>query len=211
MQLLSLKAELLRKHAEVDKAKSSHCISDFVPKRKSAKAEEAAEAARNKNSTKVVESAEDLEILNRSKRILEQKSKFYDRMCATGGNLNSEETSLVMFNQKKQTVGDYVPSSSDDSGDDYDRHNDDDDDEDWVEYTDVLGRTRKCLKKDVEFFKKKDIHLAEVVVQRNEGQIEPPPRPDSRFVSRLIQGNTYTVNFLLNILVGTTAQLDCRY
>lgn len=181
MQLLSLKAELLRKHAEVDKAKSSHCIADFVPKRKSAKAEEAAEASRNKQSTKVVESAEDLEILSRSKRILEQKSKFYDRMCATGGGLNSEETSLVMFNQKKQTVGDYVPSSSEDSSDDYDRHNDDD--EDWVEYTDVLGRTRKCLKKDVEFFKKKDNHLAETVAQRNEGQMEPPPRPNSRFVS----------------------------
>lgn len=182
MQLLSLKAELLRKHAEVNKAKSSHCIADFVPKRKSAKAEEAAEAARNKQSTKAVESAEDLEILNRSKRILEQKSKFYDRMCATGGGLNSEETSLVMFNQKKQIIGEYVPSSSDDSSDDYDRHNDDDD-EDWVEYTDVLGRTRKCLKKDVEFFKKKDNHLAETVIQRNEDQMEAPPRADSRFVS----------------------------
>lgn len=177
-----MKAELLRKHAEVNRAKSSHCIADFVPKRKSAKAEEAAEEARNKKSTKSVESIEDQELLSRSKRILEQKSKFYDRMCATGGVLNSEETSLVMFNQKKQTVGDYVPSSSDDSSDDYDRHNDDADD-DWVEYTDVLGRTRKCLKKDVEFFKKKDIHLAETVAQRNEGQMEPPPRPDSRFVS----------------------------
>lgn len=194
MQLLSLKAELLRKHAEVDRAKSSHCISDFVPKRKSVKAEEASEAARYNQSIKAAESAEDLEILNRSKRILEQKSKFYDRMCATGGGLNSEETSLVMFNQKKQTVGDYVPSSSDESSDEYDRHNDDDDD--WVEYTDVLGRTRKCLKKDVDFFKKKDIHLAETVVQRNESQMEPSPRPDSRFVSRL---RKLKINAIVNL------------
>ncbi|RWS27962.1 coiled-coil domain-containing protein 174-like isoform X1 [Leptotrombidium deliense] len=31
------------------------------------------------------------------------------------------------------------------------------DDEDWVEFTDSLGRTRKCLKSDVEMFKKFDV------------------------------------------------------
>lgn len=37
-----------------------------------------------------------------------------------------------------------------------------------VEYTDCLGRTRQCLKKDLEFFKKKDSQLAENIQPRIE-------------------------------------------
>lgn len=38
-----------------------------------------------------------------------------------------------------------------------------------IEYTDFFGRTRKCLKTDLEFFKKRD--------QRIEKEIGPPPSP----------------------------------
>lgn len=167
----------MRKHEEVSKAKSSHLIRDFVPRRQKptvpSDAKQTAAAARA--ATRAAENAEDAERLERSKRVLEQKSKYYDRMCRSGGTLNSEQTGLVMFNQKKQTIGDYVSSSSssssDDDADDKDnKRYDDDDEDDWVEYTDCLGRTRKCLRKDVEFFKRKDEDLAEIVADRMQQQ-----------------------------------------
>lgn len=90
-------------------------------------------------------------------------------MCATGGGLNSEENCLVMFNHKKQSQQMRPLSSSDESSDDEPvNHEPDYSGDDWVEYTDCLGRTRKCLKEDVDFFKKKDLDLADTVAKRNE-------------------------------------------
>lgn len=87
-------------------------------------------------------------------------------MISSGGTLNSDDNCLIMFNQKKQeqTVS---PDSSTESNDGNDIDSDNSDcyeskceDDDWVEYTDCLGRTRKCLKKDLEFIKQKDIKLS---------------------------------------------------
>lgn len=174
-QLLSLKAELLRKHEEVNKAKSAHMISDFVPQRsaaktasnKAAKAEKKAAADILKENDKREISHEDSELLKKSRRVLEAKSKLYDQMCRTGGSLNSDEHGLVLFNQKKQTTSlrrDYRSSSEEDDErrDDgnHQRLSDAEEGGEWVEYTDCLGRTRKCLKEDLDFFKKKDKDLA---------------------------------------------------
>ncbi|KAG4077378.1 hypothetical protein HA402_009779 [Bradysia odoriphaga] len=180
--LLSLKAELLRKHEEVTKAKSSHIVDNFVPRRgdkhkeRKAKSNDSATTTTQRQHS---ESYEDTEMLSRSKKILEAKSKFYDKMSAAGGSLNSDENCLVMFNQKKQSGvpnARYESSSSDDS--ETESHDKEESGE-WVEYTDCLGRTRKCLKEDVEFFKKKDGELAETVAERNKAngvdvKAEPP-------------------------------------
>lgn len=112
--------------------------------------------------------------LQKSQKILQAKSRFYDKMMASGGALNSDETCLVMFSEKRAHGDKRKANSSDDekprrrssssSSDSTHLSSDDDDDlpedEQWVEYTDCLGRTRKCLKKDLEFFKKKDNDLA---------------------------------------------------
>lgn len=89
----------------------------------------------------------------------------YDQMCRTGGSLNSDEHSLVMFNEKKQTITSRhgYQSSSDEDGRDGNGALSEAEDGEWVEYTDCLGRTRKCLKEDLEFFKKKDQDLAGTV------------------------------------------------
>lgn len=171
MQLLSLKAELLRKHEEVSKAKSSHIVENFIP-RKTEKHSEKTSKTKNATITKPQKecvSIEDSEALNRSKKILEAKSKYYDRMSAAGGSLNSDENCLVMFNQKKQNVGvSAMYESSESSADDSETEsNEKEKSGEWVDYTDILGRTRKCLKEDVEFFKKKDGELAETVAERN--------------------------------------------
>lgn len=130
-----------------------------------------------KASSRTEVSHEDSELLKKSRRVLEAKSKLYDKMCRTGGSLNSDEHGLVMFNQKKQSnsmrLRDYRSSSDEDVP--TDRFSDAEDGE-WVEYTDCLGRTRKCLKEDLDFFKKKDQDLA--------GSVSAPA--ESQFVWKLI-------------------------
>lgn len=107
-------------------------------------------------------------MLAKSKRILEAKAKLYDRLTASGGGAtNSDETSLVMFNKKKQDIRPKSRSSSSESDSDHGNGDDDDDDGGlWTEYTDCLGRTRKCLKSDLEYFKQKDAELADVAGNR---------------------------------------------
>lgn len=131
-------------------------------------------------------------MLNKSRRVLEAKTKLYNRMSANGGGLNSDDSCLVMFNKKKQTESSNVRNdSSDDEDQTGNTHEIDDNGKDgeWVEYTDCLGRTRKCLKEDLDFFKKKDIDLAGNVAARQEhvttskwfedtrGSSMPPPPP----------------------------------
>lgn len=163
MQLLSLKAELLRKQNEVSKAKSKQAAQPFIPKsfeklNPKPKPVSRHEAAASRRAETELEENEQLE---RSKRILEAKSKFYDRMTATGGSLNSDDNCLVMFNVKKQTEKVQSSSSSSEESDtDEAAEVSKEFTEDWVEYVDSLGRTRRCLKSDLEFFKKRDEALS---------------------------------------------------
>lgn len=203
--MVSLKAELLRKQEEVNKAKQ-HAINptvNYIPKHSSDSSSNRLLAASKKPSYKTLRDSnkpppedddkssknEDNELLAKSRRVLEAKAKLYERMSAGGGSLNSEDTCLVMFNEKKQMAkadNRHLQSSSSESSD----ANDDDDDEtddpnnEWTEYTDCLGRTRKCLKKDLEFFKKRDSELAKVATERQrenerDDELIGPPVPSS--------------------------------
>lgn len=164
----------MRKQEEVSRAKKQHNLNppnDFVPRRTNfvagkkpkSKPAETMDPPKNDGNERNEESAE---MLAKSKRVLEAKAKLYDRLAASGGGLtNSDETCLVMFNKKKQDVR--PPSSSSSSSSDSDHGQDDDDDDSlWTEYTDCLGRTRKCLKSDLEYFKQKDVELAEAAGDR---------------------------------------------
>lgn len=159
--LLSLKAELLRKKEEASKSSTNQSLNTFVPK----KLTKISKNDNKKDSTikekKDITETEDSLLLLKSKKMLEAKGKFYDRMVSSGGKLNSDENCLVMFNQKKQSSK-YIDDSSDSSDDDinnsYDAKNAG---EEWVDYTDCFGRTRKCLRKDLDFYKKKDDFTAE--------------------------------------------------
>ncbi|XP_075145469.1 coiled-coil domain-containing protein 174 [Haematobia irritans] len=180
--LLSLKAELLRKQTEA-KAKlqsrnaaaanistttDNNAFGDETHRKKDKK-KRIKELERDDKKT--VYEHEDSLLLEKSQKVLEAKAKFYERMSRSGGKLNSDDNCLVMFNKKKQeesldevNTGKENPSSdsSDISSSDEDDHND----EDWVEYTDCLGRTRKCLKQDLESAKQKDAELAASMPER---------------------------------------------
>ncbi|XP_005178306.1 coiled-coil domain-containing protein 174 [Musca domestica] len=202
--LLSLKAELLRKQAEVTKAKNQTATTtttsspaasgqEYVSIKSqrplpdnldgdittSHKRKDKKKRAKEleKSEEKAVYEHEDSLLLEKSQKILEAKAKFYERMTKSGGKLNSDDNCLVMFNKKKQeedVSGEggnnsktYSSDESDDSSvdDDYSDHNDDPED-DWVEYTDCLGRTRKCLKRDLEDAKRRDKELAASMPER---------------------------------------------
>lgn len=202
-----MKAELLRKQEEVNKAKQ-HAINptiNYIPKhdRDSSSNRLLAASRRSfvkkttndhklpetEDTEKSVNKQQDEELLIKSRRILEAKTKLYERMSASGGSLNSEDTCLVMFNEKKQmTRSDsknvYQSTELSDASDDDLTSSDDDPDNEWTEYTDCLGRTRKCLKTDVDLFKKRDNDLAKVVAERQTtndtgGDLIGPPAPAS--------------------------------
>jgi len=173
--LLSLKAELLRKQHEVRVAKATQAsTADFRPTKSSADKVESQDRGYKKvgssNDGAKVYEAEDYAQLDKSRRVLEAKSKFYDRMSRSGGTLNSDDNCLVMFNRKKQEA-DQEPSamrgdprqrlSSRSSSDDEQVQDDDE-----VEYIDCLGRTRKCLRKDLKEAQKRDRQLAESMPER---------------------------------------------
>lgn len=194
-QLLSLKAELLRKQQEVSKTNKQNASDPFKifkPKRTSSSSSFSSLGNKKKlgESSKVTTQPlpetkpnhEESEMLAKSKRVLEAKAKLYDRMTANGGSLNSDDRCLVRFNQKKQDERTTMPidSSSDSDSDDkhdLDKATEDDDDDKWTEYTDCLGRTRRCLKEDLEFFKKKDQDLTDVAKQRNTATNVDKPSP----------------------------------
>ncbi|KAH8265529.1 hypothetical protein KR038_010016 [Drosophila bunnanda] len=175
--LLSLKAELLRKQHEVRIAKASKATAnEFRPSRSSSGKEKSKDlgykaVGKSGDDAKVYE-AEDHAQLDKSRRVLEAKSKFYDRMSRSGGSLNSDDNCLVMFNRKKQEeYQDHLQqkcetrqrqsSSSSSSGDEDAGHEDDE-----VEYVDCLGRTRKCLRKELLEAKRRDRQLAESMPER---------------------------------------------
>ncbi|EDW81006.1 uncharacterized protein Dwil_GK11827 [Drosophila willistoni] len=173
--LLSLKAELLRKQHEVKLAKATKgASSEFKPKEaskpKSKKHDREYKKVSSSEEATVYES-EDYAQLAKSRRVLEAKSKFYDKMSRSGGNLNSDDNCLVMFNRKKQEEEVIQPSmppprerlSSSSSSD---SSNDDVDDEEEVEYVDCLGRTRKCLRKELKEAKSRDKQLAASMPER---------------------------------------------
>ncbi|KAM7362932.1 uncharacterized protein ACRADG_000037 [Cochliomyia hominivorax] len=185
--LLSLKAELLRKQAEVNKAKTSgqslnkqeysrlktsqdEDNDDNISHKKKDKKKRSKEIEKSKEAT--VYEHEDSVMLEKSQKILEAKAKFYERMQKSGGKLNSDDNCLVMFNKKKQeersetNIQEEKHNSDSSSYSDSESDHPDDPEDEWVEYTDCLGRTRTCLKRDLVEAKKKDEKLAASMPER---------------------------------------------
>lgn len=193
--LLSLKAELQRKQHEVKLARATKtAANEFKPSKvhNDKKKSEASTASSKDRNYKEVSRNEDIKVyesedcaqLDKSRRVLEAKSKFYERMSRSGGSLNSDDNCLVMFNRKRQEqhfdkedkepehlrnvqrerVDSSSSSSSSNSNSASAGNYGDDDDE--VEYVDCLGRTRKCLRKELEEAMRRDKQLADSMPER---------------------------------------------
>ncbi|RVE50439.1 hypothetical protein evm_004976 [Chilo suppressalis] len=157
--LVSLKAELLKKQDEVKNKKQlhQHKLVNFKPPltKKQAGVEKYHNDGKKsfKDSLKSVD-ADELEVNRRVRLALAKKSELYDHLADSSGSSQLAGQFLVDFNNKKL--------ENEDNAEKYletDYINKKEDDDEWVEFTDCLGRTRKCLKSDKEFYIKRDNEL----------------------------------------------------
>ncbi|CAH0731927.1 unnamed protein product, partial [Brenthis ino] len=171
--LLSLKAELLKKKEEVEEKKHlpQHNIQNFKPPQQSVD-------KKNKNEHRAKKSlrdslnlidTEEFEACRKSKLALEKKAALYEHLSDGVGNSQLAGRFLVDFKEKKSettTNSETIPEYIDSKG----TAPFEEDESDWVEFTDFLGRTRKCLKSDLELYKKRDEELMKVITNESRGQ-----------------------------------------
>ncbi|OXB56183.1 hypothetical protein ASZ78_016962 [Callipepla squamata] len=179
MQLVDLKAELFRKQEEFKKEKLLKDAGIFAkpkPSNKKPSIWTKQNTGVAKRAEKDIEQkAEEDQILDQSRKKLEEKAKLYEKM--TKGDFPDEETEdlyLVDFTQKiidkqrevqelyqNETAGKTLEKETDDE--ELEPESEipppEDPDEEWVDYVDSLGRSRRCMKKDLPGILKMDQEL----------------------------------------------------
>ncbi|XP_008630475.1 PREDICTED: coiled-coil domain-containing protein 174 [Corvus brachyrhynchos] len=177
--LVDLKAELFRKQEEFKKEKLLKDAGVFAKPRTSNKKPsiwtKQNAGVVNRAAKDVEQKAEEQDILDKSRKKLEEKAKLYEKM--TKGDFPDEETEdlyLVDFTQKiidkQHEVQELHQSEA--AGKTSERDTDEeetqpevdipppeDPDEEWVDYVDFLGRSRRCMKKDLPSLLKMDQEL----------------------------------------------------
>ncbi|NXX22189.1 CC174 protein, partial [Podargus strigoides] len=177
--LVDLKAELFRKQEEFKKEKLLKDAGISAKPKTSNKKP----SIWNKQNTGVAnraekdaeQKAEEEHILDKSRKKLEEKAKLYEKM--TKGDFPDEETEdlyLVDFTQKiidkQHEVQELYQSEAarttlEKESDDEETQPEmeipppEDPDEEWVDYVDFLGRSRRCMKKDLPSLLKMDQEL----------------------------------------------------
>ena len=161
--LADLKAELHRKKGE---AHNNKVKGNFRPEKLN-DAEKKANIWSKKNTGLIIRAQRDMEkrkeeerSFERAKFMLEKKQKLYESMKKGKGNSAIADNFLVDFSgreeEEEDLSGDFnYPASQPD--------------EEWVEYTDALGRTRQCMKKDLKGLKRQD---RDMVREEEEGERE---------------------------------------
>lgn len=161
--------DFFRKQEEISKTKALN--QSFVPtKLKSNKSHKVIKPV-NTITTNTHHDIEDSNLLNKSKKILEAKAKYYDKMMKSRGSLNSDENCLVMFNKKAQPTKHYIESESSSDEDTSNLS-------EWIDFKDCFGRERKVLRKDLNEIRKKDQELSGDVELKPIPIKEPTPQLD---------------------------------
>ncbi|KAM6928161.1 coiled-coil domain-containing protein 174 [Xenentodon cancila] len=169
--LVDLKAELYRKQEQFKREKLGQEDVKTGPKTKSAVKKPNVWSKQNTGvSARAAKDAEQLAeeqvSLDTARRKLEEKVKLYEQM--TKGDFPDEETEklfLVDFTQKiidkqRETVAQRQMENEDEERDgSLHIPPPQNPDEDWVDFVDALGRSRRCMKKDLPDFKKMDENL----------------------------------------------------
>ncbi|NXX84152.1 CC174 protein, partial [Urocolius indicus] len=177
--LVDLKAELFRKQEQFKKEKLLKDAGVFAkpkaPNKKPSIWSKQNRGVANRAEKDVEQKAEEEHILDTSRKKLEEKAKLYEQM--TKGDFPDEETEdlyLVDFTQKiidKQHEAQELYQSeaaqktSEKDADDEETQPEveipppEDPDEEWVDYVDFLGRSRRCMKKDLPGLLKMDQEL----------------------------------------------------
>ncbi|KAI8437651.1 hypothetical protein MSG28_011902 [Choristoneura fumiferana] len=175
--LLSLKAELLKKQEEVQDKKHlpQHRVDSYKPpvaKAKNVKDTEKPGKRSFKDNLKAVDTDE-LEACRKSKLALEKKAELYAHLADGAGNSELSGRFLVDFNTKKQQEPEPECKSSQDTDVTYQSY--EEVESEWTEFTDCLGRTRKCLKSDLDLYIKRDQELMQTMIKDQVKPIEEMP------------------------------------
>ncbi|XP_043272287.1 coiled-coil domain-containing protein 174 [Venturia canescens] len=177
--LVGLKAELLRKQTEIKDAKTKE---DIQPKIFKPTSKTKTKKVREKKSKKEGDytELEDVATLKKSKIMLEAKTMLYDKLKKNRGDEN--HTYLVDFANKEDESEDEIHREED-----YEDANSDPED-DWVEYQDCFGRSRKCLRRDLPRMREKDNlvkrEMAKEPLQDDVRMEDTPPTPQIPLVEK---------------------------
>ncbi|RZC32897.1 coiled-coil domain-containing protein 174 [Asbolus verrucosus] len=194
--LLSLKAEILRKQQELSKARAENEVKIRNLKKNSPLDLKNKGVEQRQTAQDLSEEEENL--LKKSKEALEAKSQLYDKLSKGSTKLTEQQAEyyrryLVRFDKKSR-----VPDLPPDDEDDVDKYPESEEeggsyeppknpDEEWVEYVDCLGRTRTCLRKDLNYLKSKDKDLELIVESKRRNREksrsktpEPSPEPEPK-------------------------------
>ncbi|XP_046739009.1 coiled-coil domain-containing protein 174 [Diprion similis] len=196
--LVGLKAELLRKQTEVKDAKANAEVPSTQSKHK---------VRTKKSKTKKIKiekeliDTDDIKAHKKSKLMLEAKARLYENLKRSHSNKN--EHFLVDFENKPESEDEKFDS------DDYEDANSDPE-EDWVEYEDCFGRTRKCLRRDLSKMQEKDEFVKHEVMKKSQGDTEvedirppdviiPPKEPEIEIMRRKWEEQTEKLTEKMNI------------
>jgi len=152
--LADLKAEMVRKKAEAVQNKQK---GNFRPEKRDGDSKKANIWSKENTGVlarmqKDMENAKEEErTWQHSRSVMERKSRIYNSLKAGKGRSEIANNFLVEFDKKSDSDSD----SDDDRERDYDYPADGEGDE-WVEYTDSLGRTRTCMRKDLKRLQSKN-------------------------------------------------------
>ncbi|NXJ87298.1 CC174 protein, partial [Corythaixoides concolor] len=177
--LVDLKAELFRKQEEFKKEKLLKDAGIFAKPKTSNKKpsiwSKQNTGVANRAEKDIEQKTEEDHVLDKSRKKLEEKAKLYEKM--TKGDFPDEETEdlyLVDFTQKiidkQHEIQELYQSeaarkTSEKETDDEETQPEmeipppEDPDEEWVDYVDFLGRSRRCMKKDLPSLLKMDQEL----------------------------------------------------
>lgn len=159
--LVGLKAELLRKQAEVNEAKLKAESTNVQPQLNKKRNKKIVAEGVEKNSKEPID-AEDIIAHKKSKLMLEAKARLYDRLQKSK---NNNDKFLVDFKNKLDEPEEFVDEA-------INEQHPIEPEEGWVEYQDCFGRTRKCLREDLPHMQKKDDLIKQEIMKKNTNEGE---------------------------------------
>lgn len=153
---VGLKAELLRKQAEVNEAKLKAESINVSPQLIKKKSKKTVTEDTDKNAKRTIDT-EDIAAHKKSRLMLEAKARLYEKLKKTK---NNNDKFLVDFKNKMDESDEIMDKKIDEE---YPIEPE----ENWVEYQDCFGRTRKCLREDLPHMQRKDDIIKQEIIKKN--------------------------------------------
>ncbi|XP_059178777.1 coiled-coil domain-containing protein 174-like isoform X2 [Physella acuta] len=193
--LVELKAELFHKQEEfrLQKATNKDFIrrskKDSLSKHSLWSTQNPGVSKRAKNDKKDITSIEDEEIYIKSRKILEEKAEIYDKITSSLNIPEDDGSDYYLVDFQKKAIDKIVetrdptdPSEVSQKKNDMEKCEPDGFGEEWVDFTDALGRERCCMKKDLTHLLKQGEKTA---LEQQKTNSATPKKESGPFISDL--------------------------